>query len=95
MAAFDTAIDASVANDAREKLDNFVMATSHEEMNPRRRNTMEDVHRIVPRLRGSPEYSYFGVYDGHGGRQIAGEYNKHMLSVSFKCIQCVHAYCHS
>jgi serine/threonine protein phosphatase PrpC len=31
---------------------------------------MEDVHRIVSSLPGAPEYSYFGVYDGHGGRQI-------------------------
>ena len=32
---------------------------------------MEDVHRIIPSLPGAPEYSFFGVYDGHGGRQIA------------------------
>jgi len=50
---------------------NYKTAVSHEEMNPRRRNTMEDVHRIVANLKGSEEYSYFGVYDGHGGRQIA------------------------
>lgn len=32
---------------------------------------MEDVHRILPVLhKDSSEYSYFGVYDGHGGRQI-------------------------
>ncbi|KAJ1413062.1 phosphatase 2C-like domain-containing protein [Ochromonadaceae sp. CCMP2298] len=39
-------------------------------MNSRRRNTMEDVHRILPTLGGLAEYSYFGIYDGHGGRQI-------------------------
>ena len=50
---------------------NFALACAFEEMNPRRRNTMEDVHRVVKSLKGSPEYSYFGVYDGHGGRQIA------------------------
>ena len=50
---------------------NYIAAMAHEEMNPRRRNTMEDVHRIVPALKGIPEFSYFGVYDGHGGRQIA------------------------
>jgi len=50
---------------------NYIAASAHEEMNPRRRNTMEDIHRIVPNLKGSEEYSYFGVYDGHGGRQIA------------------------
>ena len=33
---------------------------------------MEDVHRIVPKLLEVENtiYSYFGVYDGHGGRQI-------------------------
>eukprot|EP00595_Chromulina_sp_UTEXLB2642_P003537 CAMPEP_0196765438 /NCGR_PEP_ID=MMETSP1095-20130614/8835_1 /TAXON_ID=96789 ORGANISM="Chromulina nebulosa, Strain UTEXLB2642" /NCGR_SAMPLE_ID=MMETSP1095 /ASSEMBLY_ACC=CAM_ASM_000446 /LENGTH=260 /DNA_ID=CAMNT_0042123469 /DNA_START=77 /DNA_END=859 /DNA_ORIENTATION=- len=33
---------------------------------------MEDCHRIVPTLleTESSNYSYFGVYDGHGGRQI-------------------------
>jgi serine/threonine protein phosphatase PrpC len=50
----------------------FKSAYSHEEMNPRRRFTMEDVHRIVPKLLeiDNTIYSYFGVYDGHGGRQI-------------------------
>ncbi len=55
----------------RTQIVNYIAAISHEEMNPRRRNTMEDVHRIVPALRGSEAYSYFGVYDGHGGRQIS------------------------
>lgn len=52
---------------------NYKLAVAHEEMNPRRRNTMEDVHRIVHDLMGSSDdsvISYFGVYDGHGGRQI-------------------------
>jgi len=48
----------------------YSVATSHEEMNSRRRNTMEDCHRIVPVLGRAIEYSYFGIYDGHGGRQI-------------------------
>ena len=50
---------------------NFSLAVVHEEMNPRRRSTMEDVHRIVPNLDGSDELSFFAVYDGHGGREIA------------------------
>jgi protein-tyrosine phosphatase len=50
---------------------NFRLAVAHEEMNSRRRNTMEDVHRIVPILDESlPNHSYIGIYDGHGGRQI-------------------------
>jgi serine/threonine protein phosphatase PrpC len=48
---------------------NYVLASSHEEMNPNRRHTMEDVHRIVPTLCGDETLSYFAVYDGHGGKQ--------------------------
>jgi serine/threonine protein phosphatase PrpC len=46
---------------------NYLLASSHEEMNPNRRHTMEDVHRIVPCLCGDESLSYFAVYDGHGG----------------------------
>lgn len=50
---------------------NYTLAVAHEEMNSRRRNTMEDVHRILPQLHQKlPEMSYFAIYDGHGGRQI-------------------------
>lgn len=32
---------------------------------------MEDCHRILPTLGpGLENFSYFGIYDGHGGRQI-------------------------
>jgi serine/threonine protein phosphatase PrpC len=32
---------------------------------------MEDCHRILPTLGDSlSNYSYFGIYDGHGGRQL-------------------------
>lgn len=51
--------------------DNFRLAVAHEEMNSRRRNTMEDVHRIRSVLHETlPLHSYLGIYDGHGGRQI-------------------------
>ncbi len=50
---------------------NYTLACAAEEMNPRRRNTMEDVHRMIPNLGGDSNLSYFAVYDGHGGRQIA------------------------
>jgi hypothetical protein len=53
---------------------NFRLAVAHEEMNSRRRNTMEDCHRILPIFDKDDKilskYSYFGIYDGHGGRQI-------------------------
>lgn len=49
----------------------FRVAVAHAEMNSRRRNTMEDCHRILPTLGdGLDNYSYFGIYDGHGGRQL-------------------------
>ncbi len=49
----------------------YRVAVAHEEMNSRRRNTMEDCHRILPTLGPDLEtFSYFGIYDGHGGRQI-------------------------
>jgi serine/threonine protein phosphatase PrpC len=49
----------------------YRLAVAHEEMNSRRRNTMEDCHRILPTLGdGLATYSYFGIYDGHGGRQL-------------------------
>jgi hypothetical protein len=49
----------------------YRLAVAHEEMNSRRRNTMEDCHRILPTLNEGPNnFSYFGIYDGHGGRQL-------------------------
>ncbi len=48
----------------------YKLAVAHEEMNSRRRSTMEDCHRIIPTLKEITNCSYFGIYDGHGGRQI-------------------------
>ena len=72
MSAFDqvTATQALLKDVFRDDR-KFKLAVAHEEMNSRRRNTMEDVHRILPTLSaGLEQYSYFGIYDGHGGRQI-------------------------
>lgn len=41
------------------------------EMNPSKRNTMEDVHRCVSNFDGDPSSTFLAVYDGHGGRGIA------------------------
>ena len=43
---------------------NYKVAYAHGEMNPKKRHTMEDVHRVLPSLEDLPLYSYFGVYDG-------------------------------
>lgn len=54
-----------------EDKQSYILAISHEEMNSKRRNTMEDCHRILRVLDNElPYYSYFGIYDGHGGRQL-------------------------
>lgn len=36
--------------------------------NPSKRNTMEDVYRVVPEFDGDPHTSFVAVYDGHGGK---------------------------
>lgn len=41
-----------------------------EEMNPLRRSTMEDVHRVLPVFDDDASMSFVGIYDGHGGRDI-------------------------
>lgn len=43
----------------------------HESMNPRFRSTMEDACVVVDGFGGDPGTGYFGVYDGHGGRNVA------------------------
>lgn len=40
------------------------------EQNPRYRRTMEDEHVIVDAFGGNPDNGFFGVYDGHGGREV-------------------------
>ena len=49
---------------------NYKCAVAADAMNPKKRSTMEDVHRVVEKLDGDDNLSYFGVYDGHGGRKI-------------------------
>jgi serine/threonine protein phosphatase PrpC len=48
----------------------YKLACAHAEMNPRKRNTMEDCHRVTPHFNNNESLAYFGVYDGHGGRNI-------------------------
>ena len=42
-----------------------------EDMNPRYRSTMEDASAILDCFSGDAGTGYFGVYDGHGGRNVA------------------------
>mmetsp|Transcript_19386 Transcript_19386/g.40281 ORF Transcript_19386/g.40281 Transcript_19386/m.40281 type:complete len:390 (+) Transcript_19386:88-1257(+) len=54
-----------------------------EEMNPTRRNTMEDVHVVKePGSWDSPndKATFIGVYDGHGGRNIVDYLEDHLHS---------------
>lgn len=79
----EDAVDAEEASTHRvreiSRSKNYKLAVAHEEMNSRRRNTMEDVHRMLPVLHEKlANYSYLGIYDGHGGRQIV-DYLEHGL----------------
>jgi hypothetical protein len=42
-----------------------------EDMNPRYRSTMEDASAMLDGFGGDARTGYFGVYDGHGGRNVA------------------------
>ena len=42
-----------------------------EDMNPRYRSTMEDACSVVDGFGGDGGTGYFGIYDGHGGRNVA------------------------
>lgn len=42
-----------------------------EDMNPRFRSTMEDATVVVDGFGGDSNTGYFGIYDGHGGRNVA------------------------
>ena len=39
-----------------------------EDMNPRWRSTMEDAACVIDGFGGDAHTGYFGIYDGHGGR---------------------------
>ena len=47
-------------------------------MNPRCRSTMEDAHAIVDGFGGEAGSGFFGVYDGHGGRNVAEYLRLHL-----------------
>ncbi|KAL7453006.1 hypothetical protein ACHAWC_004701 [Mediolabrus comicus] len=58
-----------------------MLISTAEEMNPTRRNTMEDVHVIhAPNTWSAPHpsASFIGVYDGHGGRLIVDYLEDHL-----------------
>jgi serine/threonine protein phosphatase PrpC len=42
-----------------------------EDMNPRFRSTMEDASAVLDGFGGDEGTGYFGIYDGHGGRNVA------------------------
>ena len=63
-------------------LPSFMTVSTFESMNPRRRHTMEDVHCVhAPGTWNCPDVdlAYFGVYDGHGGREMV-EYLDYFLA---------------
>lgn len=42
-----------------------------EDKNLKYRPYMEDTHFVVDKLAGDPSCGAFGVFDGHGGKQVA------------------------
>ncbi|XP_031478707.1 probable protein phosphatase 2C 14 [Nymphaea colorata] len=52
------------------------------------RDVMEDSHKIISGYRGDPKKGFFGVYDGHGGRNaaeyVAENLHKHVLEMAEK-----------
>lgn len=67
MASFTDNPEVVVVEPSSEGSALYRLMSSCEEMNPRRRSTMEDIHRVIPALGGDSQTAYFGVYDGHGG----------------------------
>ncbi|CAN6447302.1 unnamed protein product [Victoria cruziana] len=53
------------------------------------RDVMEDSHKIISGYRGDPKKGFFGVYDGHGGRNaadyVAENLHEHVLEMTQKC----------
>lgn len=47
-------------------------------MNPRFRSTMEDAHAVVDGFGGDAGSGFFGIYDGHGGRNVAEYLRLHL-----------------
>ncbi|KAH9089905.1 hypothetical protein Ae201684P_014660 [Aphanomyces euteiches] len=47
------------------------LVSIHEEMNPTKRRSMEDALRVVDEFGGKSTDGFFGLYDGHGGREIS------------------------
>lgn len=55
----------------------FTVST-YEEMNPARRNTMEDCSVVRSPGTWGSDFYYFAIYDGHGGRDMV-DYLEHGL----------------
>ena len=32
---------------------------------------MEDAHAMIPNIQNNPKLAFFGVFDGHGGPEVA------------------------
>ncbi|ETW03816.1 hypothetical protein H310_05181 [Aphanomyces invadans] len=54
-----------------EALECCALVSIHEEMNPSKRRSMEDALRVVDAFGGNPRHGFFGLFDGHGGREIS------------------------
>jgi len=60
-----------------------MIVSTAEEMNPHRRSTMEDCHvQCLPGTWGcnDPDIALFGIYDGHGGRDMVEFLEEHLVA---------------
>lgn len=84
-AAIQTPTKLKPSSSARDEGNNDILSmtvSTWEEMNPRKRCTMEDCHVVhAPGTWGAPDpgMAYLGVYDGHGGRDMV-EYLEYFLA---------------
>ena len=72
--------DAAVAHTSIKSIGTAV------DRNARYRRTMEDEHIFVDRFAGDDSTGYFGIYDGHGGRQVVERVKAELHSIFEKLI---------
>ncbi|KAF0719212.1 Aste57867_1191 [Aphanomyces stellatus] len=61
-----------------DALESCSLVSIHEEMNPTKRRSMEDALRVVDGFEGRRRHGFFGLYDGHGGREISTFLQHHL-----------------
>ncbi len=61
--------------------------SSSEDPNISNREKMEDFHTIIPILNQNPKISYFSIFDGHSGEEVAKYCQLHLHEMILKILQ--------